>query len=396
MGLLLLIIFAYLYLPVIGEFYLWYTDTTIPAGDVPIDLFLNNFIYSSVVFVIVSLCYFYSRKRYNKISFSETNRDFIVLRRISILITLCFFLVFYFAGYDYLFGKVNRGEIRVGLGVLGFMYTWVFVYAVPLLLFFATIIFISNKKISKLLLTYIYVVGCVSAISTGYKYVIIFSFIPVLLVLFFNKNTFKVLLLLSPIILLILTLTTSMVMDYEFETSFGFLIHRLTVMTAFGSIGVWNYYSEGASLSESMNLVYGLFGGHLNNLLFGINFNSIDAVNANLSRKITYMVYPAWENALSGTTNVTVTNFGEAIYILGDLYWIYAIFCGLLLGIGLHFIMKYLHRGNRIRSGIFLIYFIAVFLTWLNSTTIFSLVSIPVWLYIGMSYFMLLFLFRIK
>ncbi|MDP0459931.1 hypothetical protein Q7Y60_00820 [Glaesserella parasuis] len=396
MSLLLLIIGAYLYLPVIGEFYLWYTDNKIPAGNVTLELFFHNLIYSSITYVIVLVYYSYTRKFYNKIGFSENIRDGVTLRKILILMTIFFSFVFYFAGYDYFFRGINRGEIRVGLGIMGFLYTWLFVYAVPLLLYFATIIYFSNKKISKLTLGYIYIIACASAISTGYKYTIIYSFIPVLLILTFNKNIVKILLLISPITLIVLTTTTKMVMGYDYETAFGFLMHRITVMTAFGSIGVWNHYPDGADFSESIHLLYSLFGGHLNSILFEIDFNSLDALNTNLSRKITYMVYPAWENALSGVTNVTVTNFGEAIYLFGSFYWIYALACGLILGAGIHFIMKNLHKGNRIKSGMWLIYFIAVFLSWLNSTTIFSLISIPVLIYLLMSYLTSLFIFKIN
>lgn len=397
MQILLLVIGAYLFLPVIGELFLLTTGNAVVAGDVTWELFTHNLIYSSIVYGIIIFFYIFGVRKYKKIGFVATNKDHRTLKRIAIFITIFALLVFYFSGYAYLFQGINRGEIRVSLGALGFLYKWITIYAVPLLLFITTLLVLTNKSLSRGLITYIYCVGAMSTIFTGYKYVIIFSFIPVIMLLLFNKNIIKSVMLVTPIALLVLTLTTKMVMGYGYEEAFYFLIHRMTVMTAFGTIGLWNHYADGAPFMESIKLSYSLFGSNVGKILFGIDPNSIEMLDTNLSRKITYMVYPSWEKALSGTTNVTVTNFGEAVYIFGkEFYWLYAIFCGLMFGSVLTLIIKNLHKGKIIATSLFLIYCLAVLLSWLNSTTVFSLISFPVFVYLVMTYVFLLLLLKAR
>ncbi|MCJ8161549.1 O-antigen polymerase [Acinetobacter zhairhuonensis] len=395
MQLLILIIAAYLFMPVIGELYLLLSGDMVVAGDVTWQLFVNNLIYALIVFSIVF--FLYLKKEINLISFLPSTKDTRSLRRMLVIMIIFCCFVFIFSGYDYLFKGQNRGDIRVGFGPLGFLYKWITIYATPLIILLTTIIFITNKKISKKICYVIYFLGVLSAFFTGYKFVVIFTLIPVFLLLFYKKNIIKVVLYITPIVLVILTFTTRQVMNYSsYNDAFYFIIHRMTVMSAFGTIGVWNYFANGVDIDQSSKLLYNLFGNTISEHVFGLKFNSVDVLDSNLSRKITYMVYPNWEKAISGTTNVTVTNFGEAVYILGSFYWIYAIFSGVIISFFLNKIDLFIYKGDILRTCMYYIFTAAVILSWLNSSSFLTLFSFPVFLYMIMSYCFLKFILNTK
>ena len=118
MQILLLVIGAYLFLPILGELNLLITGDQIVAGDVTWRLFFSNLIYSSIVYGII--LFFYISKKNNKIGFIAEAKDKRTVKRIAIFITFFCLAMFYFSGYDYLIRGINRGEIRVEQGLLGF------------------------------------------------------------------------------------------------------------------------------------------------------------------------------------------------------------------------------------------------------------------------------------
>lgn len=396
MQILFLIIAAYLLLPIVGQIYLYISGDYIAAGDVTIEFITKNIIFSSIVFIIMFLwILFFKRDGWGFLPKYNDRRSML---RISIIMTLLSIVVFAFSGYDYLIKGSNRGEIRVSFGAFGFFYKWITLYAIPALMFLMTVIYVSNKKEKfKIFVYYISLLGALSAIFTGYKYVIVFTFIPVFFVFFYNKNIFKAALYIAPLVLVLLTITTKMVMSFDtYSQSFSFLLHRMTVMSAYGTVGVYNYFPNGADFNDAIKLSYGMFGNNINELLFGIDSKTVDVLDVNLARKITYMVYPAWETAISGTSNLTITNFGDAIYLLGDLYFLYAIFAGFYVIFLFKNLMKNIEDGNIFFSSIILAYLLGVVLSWFNSTTIFVLFSFPTLIYLIMTYFLVLFIFRVK
>lgn len=397
MQIFFLALFAYLYLPIIGIFYLLVTNESVVAGEVTWSLLYNNLIFSSIVFFPILFIYSAYKKKYIYNIYKRDN-DRRTIMRILLMVSITCVLVFYFSGYDYLIRGKSRGEIRVSFGVFGFFYKWLIIYVIPLLMFLTAVISSANTFIEERKIIYlIYFIGALSALFTGYKYVVVFSFLPVFFVYFYNKSIIKAVFYIVPIVLIILTFTTKMVMSYDnYGKAFDFLIHRMTVMSAFGTIGVYNYFSDGVSLSESIKLTSNIFGNQINQFIFGIDFNSYAALDGNLPRKITFLVYPAWETALSGTSNVTVTNFGEAVYILGHYYWLYAIFAVFLVSYVIKRLAYHLSQNNIILASMFMIYLFSVILNWFNSSSVFTLISMPVFIYMALSYMMLYFIFKVK
>ncbi len=395
MQIIFLVIIGYLFMPVIGILFLLISGENVVAGKVDFYLFFHNLIHSIIVISIILFFYFKNRK--NEINFYPNTKDLRSLKRIAVLSTIFCLIVFYIAGYGYLFKGAYRGDIRVSLGYLGFLYRWITIYAMPVLMLLTTIIILRNKKINKFLFIYIYIIGVMSAFFTGYKYVVVYTFIPVFLLFFYKKNIFKVVLCIVPIVLGVLTFTTKQVMNFDnYSQSFYFVLHRMTVMSAFGTIGVWDLFKDGVGFNQSAKLLYGLFGNKMTELFFDIDFNSVEALDANLSRKITYLVYPSWEKALSGTTNVTVTNFGEAVYIFGKNYWVYSVLAGILISFFVKKLDFYIYKGDVFRVSLFYIFTAAVLFNWLNSSSFLTLISIPVLLYMLLTYMLLKFIFNTK
>lgn len=396
MQILFLIIMAYLLLPVIGQIYLYVSGDIIAAGNVSLEFIIKNIIFASINFFIISFGFFLFKDR--KWGFFPKSNDKRSMLRISIIITLLCASVFVFSGYDYLIKGSNRGDIRVSFGAFGFIYKWITIYAIPVLMFLTSVIYVVNeRKKFKIFVCYIFLIGALSAIFTGYKYVIVFTFIPVFFVFFYKRNIFKSIVYISPVVLLLLTVTTKMVMSFDtYGQSFSFLLHRMTVMSAFGTIGVYNYFPDGADFNNAIKLSYSVFGNNINEILFGIDSKTTDVLDVNLARKITYMVYPAWETAISGTSNLTITNFGDSVYLLGKLYFLYAIFAGFFVVFLFNKLAKNIEKGNILKSSIFLIYILAVILSWFNSTTFFVLFSLPVLIYLIMTFLLVLFIFNVK
>lgn len=393
MKLLFLIVLAYLVMPIIGLFTVYLDNISLVAGDVTKELIIFNMVFVSIILTILSVFFF--RVKLSS-GFASSNKDYRTLKRVAVIMTVVCLIIFYMSGYDYIFRNINRGELRVSFGAFGFINKWLTIYVVPLLLALVTLIKLSNKFKTGMYL-YVYFLGFLSALFTGYKFVVVLVFIPSLIIIFYNKNIIKISLYISPVVLAILTFTTKMVMHFEnYKDAFNFLLHRMTVMSAFGSIGVYNQYPTGADWRESHYLLYSIFGNNLNNYFFGIDFNTIESLETNLSRKISYLVYPAWDKALSGESNVTVTNFGEAYYIFGYNFWIYACICSVVTYFMFYKINYHAKKGNRIAFLLYLIFFVAVILSWFNSSSFFILFSIPVIIYMIMSYLLLILILRSK
>lgn len=393
MKLLFLIVLAYLVMPIIGLFTVYLNNISLVAGDVTKELIIFNIVFVSIILSTLSVFFFRVRLSSN---FVAANKDYRTLKRVAIIMTVVCLIIFYMSGYDYIFRNINRGELRVSFGAFGFLNKWLTIYVVPLLLALVTLVKLSNK-FKTVLYWYVYFLGFLSALFTGYKFVVVLVFIPSLIIIFYNKNIIKISLYISPVVLAILTFTTKMVMHFEtYKDAFNFLLHRMTVMSAFGSIGVYNQYPTGTNWKESHYLLYSIFGNNLNSYFFGIDFNTIESLQTNLSRKISYLVYPAWDKALSGESNVTVTNFGEAYYIFGYNFWIYACICSAIIYFMFYKINNHAKKGNRISFLLYLIFFVAVILSWFNSSSFFILFSIPVIIYMVMSYFLLILILRSK
>ncbi len=375
------ILCAFVGLPVLGEILLFFLGRDISSGQVTAGLVIANFIYA----ITVILCFsWFSRKRVSLYKLPPLDSDLGVMRRLFILMLIVCSLVFLISGYKFLFMSAYRGDLRVSMGWYGPFYAWMIRFLAPVSLLLATLVYLLSVRKTKLKFYYItiWLLVIFTAIFTGYKSVIVMSLLPALSLIFYHRSLIRIGLILLPIVLLILIFSTSTVRGISFFDAYQFLIYRLTSMTAYGAIGVWEHFRNGEEFKEVIKLSYGVFGNSVTETLLGHSRNTVEFLSTNLSRLITYLVYPDKEGALAGTVNVTVTNFGEAVYMFGRFFWLHAIFAGVVAGLVIKRFKVNLNRGKLINSCMWLLYFFTILLPWFNSGNVFILVSLPtiVWL----------------
>ena len=394
MKLLWLYLMAFTILPIIGEITLLELNIHISAGDSSLALILNNIIF---VFIMLSSAYIIQTYKPTLIctkrnfNYNWVNRVFI---RSIIVFSILLLIIFILGGYKILLENMNRGEVRSGLGIFGPIYTLALSYLpIAIIVYVSTIYIHLDKKKQRYLkkkLILIYSFTILLGILSGYKSVAVVLMIPGFTVLYLNNFTIQKLIFFSIIMSIILVLFTALVRHIGITEAFTFMIYRITTMTAYGVIGVWSHFPEPASLSDVLINFLGVFGEKISSLLLGISPHDPEFLKTNLSRLITYMVYPDAEGALTNSVNVTVTNFGHALYICGkNFYYFYAIIMGIIIGLSIRAFKKYIIKGYPLLASIVALYFFAVIIPSINSGGIFMLFSIPILVYFILSYFIL-------
>ena len=385
MKLLWLYLLAYLFLPIIGEIRLVNENIAIPAGESSWDLILHNTIF---VIVILFVAYFVqSYKSTLVVRKTRYPQMFIkkVFRRAKFIAAFSIIIIFLLSGYKVIFEGLNRGEIRSGLGLFGPLYTFLLLYLSMGLIIFISVIYRNldiNKKYHRKDVFFLYIFAILLGLMSGYKSVTVQLLVPGLVVLYItNIRLLKLIWVVSAIILVIIFFTMY-VRHIGFIDAVDFFIYRITVMTAYGVIGVWNVFDHPATFSDILKNFLGIFGEKIASFLLAISPHEPEFLKTNLSRYITYLVYPDVEGALSNSVNVTVSSFGHAVYLFGkELYYFYALIMGVIIGIFIRFFKKYVMKGCALLASLFGTYFFAVILPSLNSGGIFLLVSIPVIFY---------------
>lgn len=374
----MVVIFAllllYLALPVIGQIFILNTGAQVSAGDVSTELILSNIVFCSIVYASAYLIQ--KRGRYVRVGEFNLNYERIISRA-KFLLLIAGLITFYVGGYKALVLGVNRGEIRLTLGAFGFLYNWMVIFFVPAVIFLSVLVYRDSIYKKRKDIITIVVLGVLCGISSGYKSTVVFIFLPTMAFVFFERLKIFYLLLIGGIGFLFLVFTTSIVRSVDFFTAYDFLLNRLTVMTTYGTIGVWEHFKNGAGIDEASKLILGLFGNNITTSILGASKDSVEFLSTNLSRKITYLVYPDSYGALKGTVNVTVTSFGEAVYMFGRLYWVYAILSGVVIGLTIRKIKKSYFNCSPILLICSSLYFFIVILTWINSGNVFKLISLP-------------------
>jgi len=401
MILLWLYILAYLVLPIIGEIVIYITKENIYAGNVSISLIYDHSIFVILLVITAWTIQSYKNNNYNNQVFFVNNKRYIFNNAITYLLFVAL-LMFLTSGYKFLVLGIDRGHIRISLGILGPIYTLFLSYITVAVLIYTTVIYAklpnfekkNNRK--KMLIIFLFII--VISVFSGYKSTVASLLMPVLIVLYFNNLSFKKFILIIITIVLLLVLFTSLVRNTDFFTAFSFLIHRLTTMTAYGTIGVWNIFNEGTSLHDIWVNFLGIYGKNISSSLLSMEPNSVEFLKTNLSRLVTYYSYPDTQGALSGTVNVTVTCFGHAIYILGKkLYFIYAIILGIILGVLLRLFRNYVNKADGFRASLVGVWIFSVMLPIFNSGSIFMLFSLYNLIYFILTLlFMILFSKRLK
>lgn len=294
-----------------------------------------------------------NKKRY---FLSLYNIEYINKISILILLIIIFINMFIFGNYHILLGDIGRGEFRTTLK-LGFIYLFLSFYAPGAILALNTSLYseyvkanFSSKIIKKRLLI-IFILSMFIGFLTGFKATaIIIAFMG--LAGMSNILNFTRLFFIGVIFIFIMGISGYLFMNFSnFGQAISYLFKRATSIAVDGTVGIYNIFPNGNSESY-MILLYN-FGNHIASLLTGLSKNSIDFLYIDLGRLIGYLTYPSEiaKEALSGSFNLTITNFGEAIYLFGKNYfYFYTLFISLYLGV-----MLFLFRKSDISLKVILI-----------------------------------------
>ncbi len=391
MKIMRLYLMAFLLLPLIGCCMAYFSADAIEGYAVTSDIVIKYTIHTSIIIIIVFL---FTRKRIqlesldNRISLRTAKK---ILTRVNIVLFLILFIIIYIAGIPVFVHGVNRGVVRSTLGLFGPIYTLLNHYIVIALVILVSVLYIlSNykKQIKKqLILSFILVFLC--ALATGYKSPVVTLLVPGIAFLLYNKSIFRFV----PYALLgvlLLVFTTMMVRDIPFDLAWFFLKHRVFYLTNAGTIGVYYELGNVATWEEISFQFMSIFGKKITTFVTGISEHSVEMTKLKLSTYISYLIYPDTEGVLNGAGNLTVSNFGEAVFFFGKrFYFIYSIFAGLFIGNLLRSINKNIDKGNILKVVLFATFFFSAIIPWINSSDFFGLFGLPTLVYFSMVYWVI-------
>lgn len=394
---------AFLMFPIIGEYLAYINGIYLSkAGYSSIKLIIYHSVFSAIV---LSIAFVVSNHKvainsdYIEYSLVEINKIF---NKAIILLAAMSIVLFFISGYKIIFGLADRGEIRVGLGILGPLHTMILGYFPVSIFVFTSVLYLNSsikiKKVLKKKLIIILIFPFILGILSGYKAVAVSMLVPALMILYFNNfNIFRIFIF-TIFSVVVLTIATSFVMNCTIERAFEFMIHRATIMSAYGTIGFWNTLGNvDTPLSDILINFMGSLGSGISSMLLGMETNNPEFLKTNLSRYVTYLVYPLKDRALAGSVNVTVTSFAHSIFVFGKVFFVfYAAIQGFVIGFIIRGIKISTLRNFPLKTALFSVYFFYVIIPMLNSGEIYMLFSLPVIVYMFVTYFFIKYLLSAK
>jgi len=307
-------------------------------------------------------------------------------RGLLVLIITLILVLFYYGAIDIWMGKIGRGEQRIRLGYLGFLYNFFTMFLPAGIVALSSFLYkySQNQKKFRKKLYLIYLLAISIGVSTGFKYTAILI-ISVGMVEMSKYVKLKYIVFFALLFLLLTTFSAYFFMGLDPETALNYVFARATSVAAEGTVAVYNLFPEGAP-DAWMALLYA-FGNKISSVLTGNEVNSVEFLKINITRYIGYLTYPKADEALSGAFNLTITNFGEGVYYFGKYY--YFIF-SLITSSIINYSVYLWYTTNRPTKIIFhsmvSIYLMLVVLPWLMGGAIGNLFGIPTFIYLLLVY----------
>ncbi|MBA8736604.1 hypothetical protein [Chromobacterium violaceum] len=373
------LLIIYLIAPYVGLFYFESSGERIIYGDANSAIWPYS-IYLLIFFAIVLLFNLNNKAKLTVFSiYPEWLARKIIKRCICILI-FCIGMMFVYGVGNMLTGETGRGEFRSTLGGLGFFY-------ILFSLFFpASCVAISaqmwvksrSRKIG-LWFALCFFLGFICGFLTGFKFTCFLISTPGLILAAPRLGVTKIFFVLALSIAFMLFSATYF-MGLDTLDALNYLIQRGTVVAVSGTVGVWNNFRDGGP-DAIYTLLYAL-GNKAASFLIGEPVDSFNFLKVNLTRYIGYLTYPKPEEALSGAFNLTVTNFGEAVYFFGESFsWVFAIISGLITAFMLRSAKKAICNGSDIKAIVLVNFLALVIFPWLLNSMIGNLFGIPTIIY---------------
>ncbi len=398
MKLIWLYFLAFLLLPIVGEIFVYTAHINISAGNVSVPLIVNNLIFA---LIMIGTTFFVSNYKFSN-RYVPVVFDYGFSKKILIKIVFVYLLIdviaFALSGYRFLIQHYERGYIRTHLGIFGPLFTLLLGYFSFFLVIYGAVVYKYTMKkdfLIRFLMFTVFVLSVILGLFSGYKAVALSIIIAGVSFVYFNGFSVWKTVLFVVFSFLILIFFTSLVRGENFYNSFYFVLYRMTVMSAYGSVGVWNQFHSPVDFDGFMHLVAGMFGNKAASVILGESQHSVDFLKTSLSRYVTYLVYPNTQGALNGSVNVTVSAFGHAVYLFGKyLYFLYALLMGVLIGVVFRKLKEYFYKGLPFKTSFIAVFFFSVIIPSLNSSGLFGIINIYVIIYLLAVYLISIVMFK--
>jgi hypothetical protein len=275
-------------------------------------------------------------------------------------------ILFLLQGYKILTGEF-RGDVRVSLGFFGWLVTFISIFGFPALLSISTVYFFSYPSVMKdTKRDYINIISLAffAAIMLGGKSNVVFMFFPLLLQMAHKIKVKYWVFIIALGILSVIVIGMSQ-MGMSFSESFSYNVYRATDLAAYGTICTWDYLPRGAD--NPFFSLYTVFGEKLTSILTSVDRHSIDFFKYSLTRQITYLYYGDYDAAITGTGNLTLTSFADAVYWFGRKYCYLMLIPVSIFTYQLTLRVFKTMRLSTIRENtLYTVYFTTIYLSWLN------------------------------
>lgn len=363
-----IIIGLFTILPLIGVYVasgLWDLDTS--------GMFTANLIHVCIIFISAFLAI--KKLKKVKCEWREEERPRQNVEKIFKLILSysIFFSIIVFILYGRaIFSGVYRGDVRTSVGPFGWLVTFILGYAFPGMLSFATVIYFYHSDIftrGRLRMTYYIILGLgvVFGLMSGGKSSVVTMMFPAL-IQYSQKLTIMKGFFIGILGALSIVLIGEKQMGQTFSDAVSYNIYRSTDLAGFGTACVWDKYPDGCPTAYLT--IFNAFGENVTSIITGIDRHTKEFLKFNVARDVTFDYYKDPDGAITGSGNLTVTSFGEAVYWLGhDFFFIISIIAGVIT-YNLIILLYKTRRTNKLRSNTLVtIYFTSIYISWLNSTS---------------------------
>jgi hypothetical protein len=309
------------------------------------------------------------------------------LKRIRNVILLCFLLNFYISGQYILSGQMDRGSVRISLGLLGPINTWIIQYVLPSLSLL-NLIFLkksAKKRATTFLVIQNFLLVALIGFMTGYKFTTIMIFLPTISLLWSAISASqKIIIIASSSLLTVLSqFIFSMRDGNSFADSTMYVQARTTIVAAYGVIASWEY-SQSHDIPLLQQIIFAIFGGQLSEFILGTSDFA-----GSVGKLVTVAYYPDTARALAGSVNLTLTLFGESVALFHE-FWIFAVVSILSFAYYLYGLAAKKFRNGNLPMAITLVSLMVMgFMPVINSGGVFALCSLPIVGYVVASYFLL-------
>lgn len=364
----LLLIGLFTILPLIGVYIaseLWNLDTS--------GMFAANLVHVCLIYLGA---FFAIRKIKRKRLGWDTNKTIVVDsgKLFNNILKLCilFSIILFFLYGRAIFSGVYRGDVRASVGSFGWLVTFITGYAIPGLLAYATVVYCyyceeNQKQHYRIKFYLILGIGVLVGLMQGGKSSVVSTMFPAI-IQYSQKLSVRNGIIIGVLGALSIILIGEKQMGQTFSESVSYNIYRATDLAGFGTACVWDKYKYGRD--DAYLTVYNVFGENITSRITGIDRHSQDFLKFNIAREVTYDYYKDPEGAITGSGNLTVTSFGEAVFWLGRTFFFVISIIAALITYKLIILLFKSRNPYRLRyNTLITVYFTSVYISWLNSTT---------------------------